>query len=274
MKKKFRVYFASTSFGPNGVPIVDALRAVSEVHGQHLPPVLINDDKYQIRDLARIGVVWGGSFAKLRSDAPHIIDAQNTERQIELEDGDSILEKCYFQYREFSNLIVWQNSRDAGGLSRAADYMSQIFGGAVTLPQIQNQAELEKVLNGQLYEVEFCYARTLSMPLGGEVEWSQHAMDMMAPIDAAKARFTLRAPRGGSLTARAGQLAREMLGIAGTEKVRVRISAEDDPIDLFMAPLRDNIELSIVDGYPQRVEALAELEAAYDRNRKFIGAAA
>jgi hypothetical protein len=274
MRKKFRVYFAMTSFGPNGVPVMAALQSASDAHGQHLPPVSINEDRYQIRDLVRVGMVWGGSFAKLRSDAPHIVDSQNTERQIELDAGDSILEKCYFQYRENSNLIVWQNSRNTGGLSRAADYMSQIFGGAVTLPQIQNQAELEKVLNGQLYEVEFDYARTPSLPLGGDVEWSQHAMDMMAPIDAARARFMLRAPRGGSLTARAGQFVREMLGTAGTEKIRVRISAEDDPIDLFMAPLRDTIELSIVDGYPQRAEALAELEAAYDRNRKFIGTAA
>jgi hypothetical protein len=274
MKKKFRVYFSNTAYGANGVSIIEPLRVCYDNNGRHLPPVLINDDRYQIRDLAKTSTVWAGAFVKLRSDVPHIIDADNTERQIELADGDSIIEKCYFQYRESSNLIVWQNSKNTGSLSRAAEYMSRIFGGVVTLPQIQNQAELEKVLNGQLYEIEFDYARTHSMPLGGDIEWSQHAMDMMAPIEAAKARFMLRAPRGGSLAARAGQLARAMLGIAGTEKVRVRIRAEDDPIDLFMAPLRDTIELSIEGGYPQKAEALAELEAAYDRNRSFIGTAA
>ena len=65
-----------------------ALQSASDAHGQHLPPVSINEDRYQIRDLVRVGMVWGGSFAKLRSDAPHIVDSQNTERQIELDAGD------------------------------------------------------------------------------------------------------------------------------------------------------------------------------------------
>lgn len=264
--KSYRVYFARTAVGEDGGPLSPKIADAVAQHGQNLPICDLSGDKFQMRDLERVGRVWRGSFVKLRDDAPHVVAADDEEHELELDDGDHIIEKCYFLLRERQNLLVWQANRSAGGLSRAEAYLSQCLQEVAVLPQVMNDAELDRVLQGQLYEVDFAYDRPPNAPTDAPV-WNQNAFDMMANVAAAHAKFTLRAPRGGSLSRMARNMVRQLLQVPGAEKIRVRLTDETDAIELFMAPLKDRINVMMLGRYPVSGSVFEELEVAYQRQQ-------
>ncbi len=90
---------------------------------------------------------------------------------------------------------------------------------------------------------------------------------MMSGVDAAHAKFTLRAPRGGSLADRTKQMVREMIPALGVSKVRVKLTEDKELIELFMAPLKDEIRVEMIGRYPIPLHVFEALEQAYDRCR-------
>jgi hypothetical protein len=126
----------------------------------------LSGEKYQMRDLQHVGAVLKGSFVKLRDDAPHVVAADDQEHELDLEEGDHLIEKCHFLLREIGNVLVWQANRSSGGLTRAQDYLSSLFDELVALPMVMNDAELDQVLNGNLYELDFAYDRPAAMSPG------------------------------------------------------------------------------------------------------------
>ena len=268
--KTFKVFFARTSVGRNGVALSPRLQTAAQEHGQNLPVVNLGGEKYQMRDVHKVGTVWKGAFVKLRDDAPHVVGAaDDRERELDLEDGDHLIEKCHFLLRERGNVLIWQVNRSAGVLSRAQEYLSALLDEVVLLPQVMNDAELEQVLNSQLYELDFAYDRPTAIA-GQAPRWNQDAFDMMAGIDAAHAKFTLRAPRNGSLSTHIKRMVREVLGTPGTGKVRVKLTEDKELVELFMAPLKDNFRVEMFGRYPTTAAVYQELEAAYERQRHFI----
>ena len=272
--KDFRVYFATTACGPQATPLAPTLRELFTEHGANLPAVELGDDNYQVRNLVRTGTVWVGEFAKLRDDAPHIVDLNDDEVEIGLEEGERVIDKCVFIYRERRDVLVWQVNRPAGGLSKFASYWSVLLDVLVSIPQVMNNAEIDRVLNGQLYELTFAYDRPDQLDDAAPA-WNQKAFDLMENVHAAHAKFTMRAPRGGGLTNPAKTWIRRMLhGVNGFEKIRVRMTDDTDPIDLFMSPLKDSITVELINRYPSRAQVQQELEDAYERKRHALPAVA
>ena len=267
--KTYRVYFTRTSKGQQGQSIAAALLSLSQAHGTNLPVVELEGEGFQIRDLTRVGMVWKGVFARLRPDAPHIVNEGGVEREIELDDGDRVLDKCHFLYREQPNVLVWQYNRNGGSLSKMHLYLSSVMEDHIELSQVMNEAELARVLAGQIYEISFGYDRPDSLGTNPP-RWNQEAFDMMSDVHAAKAKFLLRAPRGGHLAPSARERVRQMLNAVGIGKVRVRLTDEDNPIELFMAPLRDEIEVQLNGAYPAPDEVFRALEEAYSRQSRSI----
>ena len=93
---------------------------------------------------------------------------------------------------------------------------------------------------------------------------------MMAGIDAAHAKFTLRAPRNGGLADQAKQMVRQILGTPGTGKVRIKLADDKEPIELFMAPLKDSLKVEMIGRYPLAVHVFEGLEEAFNRQRGSI----
>jgi hypothetical protein len=267
--KTYRVLFARSSVGRQGLPLSQSLRQLVDTHGTHLPVMRLGGDGFQFREMHRTGSVWHGTFVKLRDDAPHVVTAEDIEEEIFLQDGSRIIEKCHFLYRERSNALIWQYNKSSGGLSRAEEYLSWLHEVTVTLPRVMDIDRLDEVLNGQIYEIEFGYDRP---PVISEEapRWNQAAFDMMSRIDAAYAKFTLRAPRLGTLSQRAGAMVRQLVHLQGPKKVRVRLTDETDPIELFMAPLKDSITVELVGRYPVAQHVYHALEEAFDRHSQYI----
>lgn len=273
-QKKFKVLFARTSMGEDGVPLSTAFAQALAQYGQHWPAMQAGGDSYQMRDMVRVGSVWKGTFGKLRDDAPHVVRAGQAERELALGDDEHLLEKCHFLYKEADNALAWQINRTAGGLTRAQDYLSTLLGQVVMLAPIMNEAELQRVLDGNLYEIDFAYARPHAIA-GNAPVWNQDAFNMMNRVEAAHAKFTLRAPRHGNLLGRgAKSMVRQLVGTIGAEKIRVRLTDESDPIELFMAPLRDSIRVELRGRYAVAARVYEELAAAYDRHAGALAAPA
>lgn len=267
--KYYKVYFARTAVGEDGSVLAPFLRAAVDRYGENLPAIGIGNERFQMRDLTLVGTVWKGTFAKLRDDAPNIVSAANQEHELTLNDGDHVIEKCHFLFRLRENLIVWQANRSAGGLSRLQEYLSRVLGTLVTLPQVMNEGELNRVMAGQLYEVDFAYDRPANLA-GNAPVWNQNAFNMMDRVDAAHAKFLLRAPRKGGLAEAAKQMVRQLLNANGAEKIRVRLTDDSEPIDLFMAPLKGRIQVQMMGRYPAANDVFQALEGAYDLNRENI----
>lgn len=267
--KYYKVYFARTAVGEDGASLSPGLNALVDQYGQNLPGIEIGNERFQVRDLTLVGSVWKGTFAKLRDDAPNIVSATNQEHELTLDDGDHVIEKCHFLFRLRENLVVWQTNRSAGGLSRFQEYLGRVLGTLVTLPQVMNEGELNRVMAGQLYEVDFAYDRPAHLA-GNAPVWNQNAFNMMDRVDAAHAKFLLRAPRKGGLAESAKQMVRQLVHANGTEKIRVRLTDETEPIELFMAPLKGRIQVEMMGRYPAANDVFQALEGAYDLNRENI----
>ncbi|CAM5787538.1 DUF6731 family protein [Ottowia pentelensis] len=271
-KRTFQVRFARPVVGADAAPLAPTLRELSGAHGAHLPAHDVGGERYQVRDLVRTGSVWRGVFGKLRDDAPHLVNGADEERELPLADGDRLLEKCHWLYRERGNLLVWQLNRASGGLTRFENYLSHLTGVLVQAPPIMNTGQIEEVLNHRVYEISYGYDRPPALDAGAP-RWNQQQFDKMRALDAGHAKFEFRAQRKGQLTERAKEMVREAIGLTGVRKVRVRLTDHDDPIELFAAPLKDKISVEVLGRYPAASDVFAELEDAYDRNRSHIGAA-
>lgn len=263
--KDYKVLFTRTAVGQQGVPIAATLSTLIQTHGPHLPIQQLSTEKFQLRDLRCVGSVWFASFAKLRDDAPHVVDRAGSEHQLNLDAGSHIIEKCQLLYREQNNVLVWQVNRAAGGLTRFEQYLSQVMAQVVTLPLVMNEAELQRMLDGKVYEVDFVFDRPQQLA-SSTPQWTQQAFNMMAGADAAHAKFSFRAARAGWLSNPLKRTLQEMMSITGIGKLKVRLTDDTDPIELFLAPLRDTIHVPLLGRYPSEADVFTGLEEAYTRN--------
>lgn len=268
-QRTYTVYFAKTLTGEGGEPLSAHMDAAFAQYGEHLPSTVVENERFQVRSLSKVGSVWKGTFAKLRDDTPHYVDHLNEERELALADGASIIEKCQFLYREHGNNLIWQVSMHAGSLSKASAYLSAVLNRVVLLPQVQNTEQLEEILNHDLYEIDFQYAQPPGLPEGVS-RWSQRAFDIAGGIGAAYARFTLRARRGQTLAQGAKDYVREMIGQKQYKRVRVRISDGSEVVKLFLAPLKEQFTIEVDGRYPNRNLVFQGLEDAYGRQQDNI----
>jgi hypothetical protein len=267
--KDYTVHFHHTSVGPEGRPMHAWLWDAHVEHGEHLPRWKIGGNEYlQVRNLRLVHSVWMGDIAKLRDDAPLLVDERERESELDLSDGRRVLERCHFLYRQKDDVLVLQRVRGVSALSHLQMYFSQVLGAAVMLPQVMNEEELEKVLSRDLYELSFDYARPKKAP--GGIQYTQAQADMMRELHAATAKFVLRAPRGGRLAKKAANLVRGLIREEGVDKVRVKPTDDMEMVDLFMAPLRGSITVPLVGRYASPKAVFEGLEEEYERLREFI----
>ncbi len=57
-----------------------------------------------------------------------------------------------------------------------------------------------------------------------------------------------------------------MVPTVGVNKIRIRLTDESEPVELFMAPLKDTISVELIGRYPRETDVFQELEQAYERN--------
>lgn len=269
--KTFKVYFTGTAIGDDGHKLGRRIAALAQQFGANWPRRNLDGDDYQMRDVHHVGTVWQAMFTRLRADAPNVIDDADLEHELDLEPGDMLVDKCFFSYRTRNDVLSWQNSRSVGGLSKLAHYLSEVIEDVVTLPHYNNEARLQEIMGGELYELQFTYNRPAHLD-GQRPRWNQGVLDTMADAHAAIGKFTLRAERNQSMGANARRVVRQLMGAGGVSKLKVRLTDESELIDIVMAPVRDRIRVELFPRYPRAASVFQELEDAYERQRHLIEA--
>lgn len=267
--KTFKVYFAGSAIGPEGHKLSQRIQRLARVHGRHWPRQNLDGDDYQMRDVHLVGTVWQATFTRLRPDAPNVVDDTGREHELDLEPGDMLVDKCFFAYHTRSDVLALQSSKTVGGLGKLAHYFSTVIGEVATLPHYTNQARMQAIMNGDLYELSFTYNRPPHVE-GQRPRWNQGVLDTMADTHAAIGKFTLRAARNHSMGADARRVVQQLIGAGGVSKVKVRLTDESDLIDIVMAPVTDRIRVELFPRYPRAASVFQELEEAYDRQRHLI----
>ncbi|WP_374658739.1 DUF6731 family protein [Inhella sp.] len=270
--KSYAVRFANSNIGANldqtqqlrdVLNEVVARRGRAEQRGHHLSAVPMEGEHFQVRNLVQVGRCWRGAFARLRDEAPHVIGLTDVEREIDLEDGERVLEKTFFLYYEDTDILVFQMSRNVGYLTRFALYWSRLLEGIyVDFPPAVNASRLEEILHSGIREVNFTYARTPGEQVDGP-RWTQRAMDMLRPVHGAVGKFTLRAPRGEILGGHIGDLVRWASRGGDVRRAKVLLQDEQDPIDLFVEPIKVRIDVELNGRYPDERSAVEQLGEAY-----------
>lgn len=264
--KSYTVFFAKTFFliDSTEYQLKDKLSLLFEEHKEHLPVVKVEGCIFQVRDLKKVGRVWSGTFGRLRDDAPHIVDIEDREKIIKLDDEERVLDKCYFIYYESTNVLVWQNVRSVGGLSRFGDYFGNLLGVNFIVSYVNKDDELEKIMNGgQVYQMDFSYETQIS-DIQNPPTWNQKGFDMMKALGAGHGKFSFRAAKNGGLLDAAKQTVRDIFGQPGVSKITVKLTDEANPIELFSAPLKAKIKVDMVNGYPDKEKVFEELNEVYD----------
>lgn len=270
--KSYSVRFANSNIGADPQHqrqlrdvLPDLLAPLGQRRGSpvHLNAVTMEGDFYQVRDLVQVGQVWKGCFAKLRDEAPHIISSANVERQIQLDEGDRILEKSFFLYYENTDILVFQLSRNVGFLTRFANYWSALLSRVyVDFPAAVDANTWSELLRAGVREINFTYSRPPGNSNGGP-SWTQRAMSMLQPVHGAVGKFTLRAPRGAILGGHIGDLLRWAATGGEVQRAKVLLQDETDPIDLFLAPIKVRIAIDMNGAYPDERSAYQQLADVY-----------
>lgn len=229
---------------------------------------------FEIRDYVRHnrGAVCQGVFATIRDDAPHIREAQGSERAILLGNDEGILEKNHFIYYANQSVLVYQINMRASHPTRLESYLQTMagMGHAVTLDDMLTRDAWEKLRHGVVkqFDVTFDYPRDPANY--NPTDFSAENMRIMQAAEAARVRVVLKATHGGGISRWARTTARELKRDPQVRRLSVKLEGEDSPIDLFTEVIKDKITVPIQNGYPISNDTFQELEAAKRRAQASI----
>ena len=244
--KTYKVRFANVTVASGDAygPFEPELARLFGLYGEHFPEHHAEGFAYQIRDVYTVGNTWLGVFARLREDAPHKVDSNNNEVALQMDPGDRILEKVHFIYYSTSNIVALQYERTIATANRLQIYLCGISGAYVAVNICMNTAKLDEVLAKNLYEIQYAQ----DMPRVEKTDhpaWSKAEFKRMRQLKAQHAHVLFRAERGQSLGAKAKQALSEIFSDPSVSKIKVRVTDESDPIDLFAAPVSDSFTVEL-----------------------------
>lgn len=264
--RRYQVRFTRSSIGAEqpATTLATKFQLFLDTHGAHAPTQNIDGYDWQIRDLHKYGTVWRGVFARLRHDAPHILDSADQELELALEEGDRILDKVFFLYYTDPNVLVWQYDKNVTGLSRFQHYLYNSLREAVELPLIIDRQALDNILNRNIYELQFTYDRPPATQ--ARAAWEQSAFDMMSSIHGAIGKFVIRGERQASLGGHVRSMLRSMVNSTHMKSIRVKFTDEpSELVDLLLAPIKDHIVVPLQGRYPVTARVYEELAEAFSR---------
>ena len=154
--KTYSVGFYTGMHGDQNYPedISTCLRCWSS---EHQPPaVTIGSYKYKIKNLVGSqGNLIQGVFAKFRhDDLPNIGGSDDTERPIELDDEEGLIEKNHFLYDCSREVLVFQQNGHGSTVGQFAEYITQAKDvTSVFNPIIQPDA-MRRLLSGNTKPVQ------------------------------------------------------------------------------------------------------------------------
>ncbi|MEN4658721.1 DUF6731 family protein [Pantoea agglomerans] len=128
-----------------------------------------------------------GQFRKFRdTDIPEVGSVGGDAEQIDLEDGEGLIEKNFFIFYEERNILAWHKNNHSSGVTQFVNFLSKISGAkASALPILQPDA-IERLMNEdvELKKIEFTLPRPTNPTLYRDDNFSSSILSLMNDSEA------------------------------------------------------------------------------------------
>ena len=228
------------------------------------------DYHYQVRETARSGGFLHGCFAKLRSDAPHIVLGNtNQEQQIPLAPGDKVVDKSYFVFFPSVSLLAIQVNRDGGTITRLIDYLNQLLppGQVILREDIIRPDAMEQLEEHEVKWLEVSFVRPRNIANARPNDWTSQTIGNLGGVNAGHVKVRIGAPRSDTLGGRTADFIQDLFRQGAPTAMRVKLEDVDSPIDLLAEVVQGDIQVRLQNGYPDPAIVLREILRVYREQR-------
>lgn len=254
--------------------------------GEVCPVLSVRGSDYELKNLELTPSrnLLKGVFAKFRHDAlPHAGVPNGAERELELNEGEGLIEKNHFVLHRRWNVLVWQRNGHAARIERFGDYLSDMLGDTVTFNPVLQPNAIQKLLRADLSvrKVQLKVARPTNLdlfPRPNDGALSSHVAQLMANTNAMNIELNLRGDGRSSnhqrrfLSDRLKGAVHELFGSLPVEKAKVQLEDENgvqDVVDLIAQRISSKqiVEMDDDGRYPELRSMFVALAAAWDEQR-------
>lgn len=233
-------------------------------------PIELGENRFQLRNICLLpDSEIGGTLTRLREDVPPIGSAiESEEREIELNDDESFLEKSHFVISKESNgqeLISFQYAIEAGTVNTLGKLLQQLITHAdeIEILEIFRRDAMQRVMNGEVRYIEYVIAKPKKVEdYIAEDDFTKTALELMQNTNATRYNGKIGTGKKGGL----GQWIKEQISALSTQpettkKLKVKLNNIEIPIDILGDQLKDRITVPIQQQKIRRPETRVVLSA-------------
>lgn len=183
-----------------------------------------------------------GQFRKFRNtDIPEIGVIGEDAEQIELEDGEGLIERNFFVYYEENDILAWHKNGHSSSVNQFANFLSNTSGLRISASPILQPEAVNRLMQGniELKKIEVTIPRPTNPALYPDDDFGSDMIRMMNSADADSLKITMgvdlrRADTEGKLSNRLKNMLRNIVRSgASTARAHVFDDGVEYPIDLI-----------------------------------------
>ncbi|HDY98752.1 MAG TPA: hypothetical protein ENH72_09695 [Pseudomonas sabulinigri] len=212
---------------------------------------------YQLRGVSLKDGKYSGHLVRFRDDRP-IAGSRNhdEEKPVELAEGEEVIDKNHFAFYKKGSAFVlaYQSTMEGGSAQALGRYLAGIADRQTTImvADLVTEETLDALLQGKRVQyVEFKVAKPTAKKYMPDPEdtWTQQAIEFMDNSGATRfqAKVVTYSPKKGLLTDIVPKL-RLLAESKQTKKLKIKVSDQSDPIDLFADRIKDKISVEMDNG--------------------------
>lgn len=223
---------------------------------------------YQLRGVSLKDGKYIGHLVRFRDDRPIAGSrVHEEEKPVELAEGEEVIDKNHFTlYKKGSAFVLAYQSTMEGGTAQALGrYLAGIADKQtmITVADLVTEETLDALLRGRRVQyVEFRIAKPTAKKYMPDPEdtWTQQAIDFMDTSGATRfqAKVVTYSQKKGLFTDIVPKL-RLLSNSKQTKKLKVKVSDQAEPIDLFADRIKDKISVHMNDGVISSADVHAEM---------------
>lgn len=220
---------------------------------------------------SRPRISYAGQFRKFRqSDLPEIGAAGEDAAELELEDGQGLVERNFFIYYPAHSLLAWCRNAHGSTTNQFARFLSNVWSTKVTShPVLEHDAARRLMRNGVvLKKIIVTIPRPTSPDMYAETEFNETALGLLNDAAADSIHMEMgvdarRADSSGGLVDGLKRALAEAVGLgASTARAIVIDDGIEHPIDLIADRVFSVQEIETNAKYPPSGTMYAAIDAA------------
>lgn len=277
---KYHIEFFELTASPTP-DVSDAFQALTDLVTSQTDAAKVDGFMRELWKLKADPRVICGQFRKFReSDLPEIGRLGDEAEEIELQEGEGLIEKNFFALYKHQSLLAWHRNFHASRPAQLAKMLSKLLGTTVeALPLVQSDGLMRLMKSDVVMRsLELSIPRPRGSEYYPENDFSQHLFDALGAADGDRIRVSITtnanindSPR---LSGRMKQALKEL--VKNQAVTRAKVEAIEDglmrPIDLIADHIGSSQEIEHEGRYPTARAMYEAIDGAVDEQREAIDA--